>query len=85
MGKNLLIGKKGIIFGVVDENSLAWSVAQKCIDEGAEIVLTNTKNAILLGNINDLESIFSPYFKISEKQLFSSVSGELNEITLALF
>ena len=54
MGKNLLIGKKGIIFGVVDENSLAWSVAQKCIDEGAEIVLTNTKNAILLGNINDL-------------------------------
>ena len=54
MGKNLLTGKKGIIFGAVDENSLAWSIAKKCIDEGAKIILTNTKNAILLGNINDL-------------------------------
>ena len=38
----------------------------------------------ILANINYLQSISFPYFKISEKQLFSSVSGELSEIALAL-
>ena len=38
----------------------------------------------ILANINYLESISSPYCKISEKQLFSSVSGELSKIALAL-
>ncbi|MBO5086742.1 MAG: SDR family oxidoreductase [Paludibacteraceae bacterium] len=54
MGIGLLSGKKGIIFGVVDDNSIAWAIARKCIDEGAQIILTNTKNAILLGNVKDL-------------------------------
>lgn len=37
----ILKGKKGIIFGALDSNSIAWKVAVKCVEEGAEIVLTN--------------------------------------------
>ena len=37
----ILKGKKGIIFGALDSNSIAWKVAVKCVEEGAELVLTN--------------------------------------------
>jgi len=37
----ILKGKKGIIFGALDEMSIAWKVAEACVAEGAEIVLTN--------------------------------------------
>lgn len=43
MSYNLLKGKKGIIFGALNEMSIAWKVAEKCLEEGAEIVLTNTE------------------------------------------
>ena len=46
MAYNLLKGKKGIIFGALNEMSIAWQVAEKCIEEGAEIVLTNTPLSI---------------------------------------
>ena len=52
----LLSGKKGIIFGALDERSLAWHVAQRCIAEGAEIVLTNTEIAMQLGTVRELAS-----------------------------
>ncbi|MGM9837133.1 MAG: enoyl-ACP reductase [Paludibacteraceae bacterium] len=51
---NLLKGKKGIITGALNENSIAWKVAQKAVEEGAEIVLTNTPVSIRLGTINRL-------------------------------
>ena len=37
----LLKGKKGIIFGALDERSIAWKVAEKCKDNGAKFTLTN--------------------------------------------
>lgn len=54
MAYNLLKGKKGIIFGALDEKSIAWKTAQKCYAEGAEIVLTNAPVALRMGTINQL-------------------------------
>lgn len=51
---NLLKGKKGIIFGALDEKSIAWKTAQRCVAEGAEIVLTNAPIALRMGEINKL-------------------------------
>ena len=50
----LLSGKRGIIFGALDENSIAWHVAERCVAEGATIVLTNAPVAMRMGKINDL-------------------------------
>jgi enoyl-[acyl-carrier protein] reductase I len=51
---NLLKGKKGIIFGALDEKSIAWKVALKAHEEGADIVLTNAPIAMRMGQINEL-------------------------------
>ena len=51
---NLLKGKKGIIFGALNEQSIAWKVAERAVEEGAEIVLTNTAVSIRMGNISEL-------------------------------
>ena len=71
---NLLEGKKGLIFGALNEKSLAWKVAERAYEEGAEFVLTNTPvsmrldklaekcNTIVIPadatNVNDLENLF---------------------------
>jgi len=54
MAYNLLKGKRGIITGALDENSIAWKVAQKCHEEGATFTLTNAPIAMRLGEINKL-------------------------------
>lgn len=54
MGYNLLDGKKGIIFGALDENSIAWKVALKARAEGATFTLTNAPIALRMGKINEL-------------------------------
>lgn len=54
MSNNLLKGKKGIIFGALDEKSIAWKTAQRCFEEGAQIVLTNAPVALRMGEINKL-------------------------------
>jgi enoyl-[acyl-carrier protein] reductase I len=54
MGNNLLKGKKGIISGALDSNSIAWKVAERCVAEGAEITLTNAPVALRFGQINEL-------------------------------
>lgn len=46
----LLEGKKGIIFGALNENSIAWKVAERAVEEGAQIVLTNTPIALRMGD-----------------------------------
>jgi enoyl-[acyl-carrier protein] reductase I len=51
---NLLKGKKGIIFGALDENSIAWKVAERAHEEGATFVLTNAPIAMRMGQIKDL-------------------------------
>ena len=54
MSYQLLKGKKGIIFGALDEKSLAWRTALRCYEEGAELVLTNAPVALRMGEINKL-------------------------------
>jgi len=54
MANNLLKGKKGIIFGALDERSIAWKTALKCYEEGAQVVLTNAPVALRMGEINKL-------------------------------
>ncbi|MEM6522874.1 MAG: SDR family oxidoreductase [Bacteroidota bacterium] len=54
MSHKILDGKKGIIFGALDENSIAWKTAIKAHEEGAQFVLTNAPIALRMGKINDL-------------------------------
>jgi len=54
MAYNLLKGKKGVIFGALDEHSIAWKVAERCHEEGAQMVLTNAPVAMRFGKINEL-------------------------------
>lgn len=51
---NLLKGKKGIIFGALDENSIAWKTAERVHQEGGTFVLTNSPMALRMGKINEL-------------------------------
>jgi len=54
MSHHLLTGKKGIIFGALDEKSIAWNVALKAAEEGAVFTLTNTPIALRFGNLHQL-------------------------------
>ena len=54
MAHNLLKGKRGIIFGALDPNSIAWKVAERCHEEGATFTLTNAPVALRMGAINQL-------------------------------
>ncbi len=54
MVENLLKGKKGIIFGALNDKSIAWKVAEKAHEQGAEFALSNTDVAIRMGSINEL-------------------------------
>ncbi len=51
---NILEGKKGIIFGALDEKSIAWKVAERANEEGAKFVLTNAPVALRMGTIKEL-------------------------------
>ena len=54
MSNNLLKGKKGIIFGALDSNSIAWITAERVFEEGGKFVLTNAPVAMRMGQINEL-------------------------------
>ncbi len=54
MNSKLLTGKRGIIFGALDEKSIAWKVAQKAHEQGAEFILTNAPIALRKGDIKTL-------------------------------
>lgn len=54
MSYSLLKGKRGIIFGALDDKSIAWKVAEKCVEEGAQITLSNTPTALRFGQIDEL-------------------------------
>jgi enoyl-[acyl-carrier protein] reductase I len=51
---NLLKGKRGIIFGALDENSIAWKTAERVFEEGGTFVLTNAPASIRMGTIDEL-------------------------------
>jgi len=80
MAHDLLKGKKGIIFGALDDNSIAWKTALACHEEGAEILLTNAPVAMRMGEINKLAE------KINSQVIPCDVSSNddmLNLITKA--
>ncbi len=54
MSNGLLKGKKGIIFGALDPNSIAWITAERVFEEGGTFVLTNAPVAMRMGQINEL-------------------------------
>ena len=54
MSYNLLKGKRGIIFGALNDMSIAWKVAERCAEEGASIVLSNTEMALRMGELDAL-------------------------------
>ena len=54
MSHQLLKGKKGIIFGALDPNSIAWITAERVHEEGGEFVLTNAPIAMRMGTIDQL-------------------------------
>lgn len=54
MSYNLLKGKRGIVFGALNEHSIAWKVAQRAVEEGAVITLSNTPVAVRMGEVDAL-------------------------------
>lgn len=54
MSYNLLKGKRGIIFGALNDKSIAWKVAERAVEEGAIITLSNTPVAVRMGETNAL-------------------------------
>ena len=54
MSYNLLKGNRGIIFGALDPNSIAWKTAERVHEEGGEFVLTNAPIAMRMGKIKEL-------------------------------
>ncbi len=54
MSCNLLKGKRGLIFGALNENSIAWKTAERVYEEGGRFVLTNTPASMKMGTIDEL-------------------------------
>ena len=81
MAYNLLKGKKGIIFGALDENSIAWKTAERVHEEGGEFVLTNAPIAMRMGQIKELaaktNSEIIPADATSEEDLQNLVSKSM--------
>jgi enoyl-[acyl-carrier protein] reductase I len=57
MAENLLKGKKGIVFGALNDQSIAWKTAIQAHAQGAELVLTNAPVAMRMGEINELSKL----------------------------
>lgn len=81
MAYNLLKGKKGIIFGALDENSIAWKTAERVHAEGGSFVLTNAPIAMRMGQINALAektgSQIIPADATSEEDLENLISQSM--------
>ena len=54
MSFNLLKGKRGVIFGALNSSSIAWKVAERAVEEGATITLSNTPVAVRMGDVSQL-------------------------------
>ena len=86
-GHDLLDGKTGVIFGALNEDSIAWSVAQACHREGADFVLSNAPVARRLGSLDELaEETDSPIIWADAtddeelEELFEEVKDEYGSI-----
>jgi enoyl-[acyl-carrier protein] reductase I len=79
MRDGLLKGKKGIIFGALNEKSIAWQVALKAWEQGAELVLTNAPVALRLGNIRDLAKITGSHIIPADATKMDEIENLLTE------
>lgn len=84
MAHGLLEGKKGIIFGALDPNSIAWKVAEQAHAQGAKFTLTNAPIAMRMGKINELAeacgSIVIPADATSEEDLTNLFEKSMEEL-----
>ena len=84
MSNSILKGKKGIIFGALDETSIAWVTANKIYNEGGRFILTNAPVAIRMGDIEKLaeqtESKVIPADATSIKDLENHDEKAMNDI-----
>ena len=84
MSNSILKGKKGIIFGALDETSIAWITANKIYNEGGRFILTNAPVAIRMGNIEELgkqtESKVIPADATSLEDLENLVENAVNDL-----
>jgi enoyl-[acyl-carrier protein] reductase I len=53
----LLEGKKGVIFGPLNDQSIAWQIALQIYGEGGRFVLTNAPISMRFGKIHDLSKL----------------------------
>jgi len=74
MAYNLLKGKKGIIFGALDDKSIAWKTAIKAYEEGAQLILTNAPIALRMGTIQDLSK------KVGEAPVIGADATSIEDI-----
>jgi enoyl-[acyl-carrier protein] reductase I len=79
MTGNLLKGKKGIIFGALNEKSIAWQVAIKAWEQGAELVLTNSPVAMRMGTINELARITNSRVIAADATKMEDIENLLSE------
>lgn len=70
MTNKLLEGKRGIIFGALDENSIAWKVAEKAHQHGGKMVLSNAPIALRKGDI----------FTLGEKTGSEVISADITQV-----
>ena len=84
MSNSILKGKKGIIFGALDETSIAWVTANKIYNEGGRFILTNAPVAIRMGDIqklaNQTESKVIPADATSIEDLENLVEKAMNDL-----
>ena len=84
MSNSILKGKKGIIFGALDETSIAWVTANKIYNEGGRFILTNAPVAIRMGDIDKLaeqtESKVIPADATSIEDLENLVEKAMNDL-----
>jgi len=75
MAYNLLQGKRGIIFGVLNSDSLAWKIAERAREEGATFILTNTRFAARLGETEKLAEKCNSRFIPADATDVSDIEG----------
>jgi enoyl-[acyl-carrier protein] reductase I len=79
MNEGLLQGKKGIIFGALNDKSIAWQVALKAHKHGAELVLTNSPVAVRMGTISELAQITSSKVVVADATSMVDIDKLISE------
>ncbi len=79
MNEGLLKGKKGIIFGALNDKSIAWHVALKASKHGAEMVLTNSPVAVRMGTISELARITSSKIIVADATSMVDIDKLISE------